>query len=190
MNRQFALDWLAENVPKSRISHILRVEKTADDLARLHQLDRVKASQAGLLHDLAKYFDVDRLLSIAHANSLALDPVLEEHPHLLHGPVGAVVASEEFQVQDREVLDAIANHTLGAPDMSPISCAVFLADGIEPGRGKHPKLVHIREVCRQDLYQGVVLLCDFKLRRLMKKQQLMHPRMVQTRNWAIRQSSS
>jgi predicted HD superfamily hydrolase involved in NAD metabolism len=185
IDRQQVLSWLAHHVPKPRISHVLRVETTAVELAGIHHLDTARAAQAGLLHDVAKYFDPSKLLKIARANSLALDPLLEKNSHLLHGPVGAVVAREEFQVEDEEVLDAIANHTLGSPNMSDLSCVLFLADGIEPGRGDHPKLVKIRTLCRQNLYEGVSLMCEFKLKRLLKNKQLIHPQMVLTRNWAM-----
>ncbi|MEO0374526.1 MAG: bis(5'-nucleosyl)-tetraphosphatase (symmetrical) YqeK [Cyanobacteria bacterium P01_A01_bin.17] len=188
MNRKVVLNWLADQVPKPRVNHILRVEKTAVNLAQRHDLDPVKAGQAGLLHDLAKYFKAARLLKIARAEALSLDPIVEGNPHLLHGPVGAVVAREQFQVQDLEVLRAIANHTLGSPGMSPLSCVIFLADGTEPGRGDHPKLKEIREVSQKNLYQAVTLLCDRKLRRLLKNNQLVHPQMVLTRNWALQQT--
>ena len=188
MNRKCVLDWLAVHVTKPRVNHILRVEKMAVNLARIHNLDQVKAGQAGLLHDLAKYFKTTRLLSMAREEQLNLDPIVEGNPHLLHGPVGAIVAREQFQVQDLEVLDAIANHTLGAPGMSPLSCIVFLADGTEPGRGEHPKLKEIRTVSQQNLHRAVTLLCDRKLRRLLKNNQLVHPQMVLTRNWALQQS--
>ncbi|MGB7414407.1 MAG: bis(5'-nucleosyl)-tetraphosphatase (symmetrical) YqeK [Thermosynechococcaceae cyanobacterium] len=185
INRQQVLDWLAEQVPKPRLNHILRVEDTAIELAEIHYLDSAQAAEAGLLHDVAKYFEPRTLLKIARSHSFALDPLLEANPHLLHAPVGAVVAQEEFGVKDRGVLDAIANHTLGSPDMGDLSCVLFLADGMEPGRGDHPKLEKIRTVSRQNLYQGVSLMCDFKLRRLLKNNQPIHPQMVLTRNWAL-----
>lgn len=175
-NRQQVLDWLAEHVPKPRLSHILRVEATAIELADVHHLSVAQAAEAGLLHDVAKSFDPLRLLEIAQTHSVAIDPLLKDNPHLLHGPVGAVVAAEEFGVEDRAVLDAIANHTLGSPDMSDLSCVLFLADGMEPGRGKHAKLEKIRTVSRQNLYQGVSLMCDFKLKRLIKNNQSFTPR--------------
>lgn len=188
MNRQEVLDWLANHVPKPRVNHILRVEKTATALAKAHELNAAKAAQAGLLHDLAKYFGGPRLLAMAEAEGLALDPVLQACPHLLHGPVGAIVARDQFQVDDAEVLAAIAHHTLGAPEMGLLSCVVFVADGTEPGRGNHSKLGDIRKVSQKNLHQAVALLCDRKLKRLLKNQQPIHPQMVLTRNWALRQT--
>ncbi len=54
--RDRVLAWLADNVPESRLNHILRVESMAVELAEHHKLDLEKAALAGLMHDLAKYF--------------------------------------------------------------------------------------------------------------------------------------
>jgi len=96
--RERVLSWLALNVPDSRLQHILRVEQTAIELAQHHSLDVEKAAQAGLMHDLAKYFKPQRLLEMAEAEGLEIDPVEAAHPHLLHAPVGAIVARDEFGV--------------------------------------------------------------------------------------------
>ena len=68
MNPQLRSDiliWLQSNVPESRSRHILRVEAMSADLARHHNVDPDKAAQAGLMHDLAKFFKPDRLLAMA-----------------------------------------------------------------------------------------------------------------------------
>lgn len=185
LDRQIVLDWLSQNVPKSRLKHILRVEAMAIQLAQHHDLDVDKAAQAGLMHDLAKYFSADKLLAIAQAEQLQLDPVASANPHLLHADVSAVVARQTFQVQDPDILDAIRNHTLGNVGMSLLSCVVFLADSAEPGRGKHPELEEIRQICLENLYQAVWMTCDRTMQHLLQRQHLIHPRMVSTRNWAI-----
>lgn len=186
--RQAVVDWLKQHVPSHRLQHIHRVEKMAVELAQHHGLETTRAAQAGLMHDLAKYFSAGQLMSIAHHEQFRLDPVDIANPHLLHAQVSAVVAREEFHIQDPEVLAAISNHTLGQPDMSLLSCVVFLADSLELGRGDRPKLNRIREVCLQDLHQAVWMTCDIKLQQLIKAHRLIHPRMIATRNWAIQVS--
>ena len=62
VDREAVLTWLESHVPKARIQHIVRVETYAAELARNHGLDAAQAAQAGLLHDLAKYFAPQRLL--------------------------------------------------------------------------------------------------------------------------------
>ncbi|WP_416676559.1 bis(5'-nucleosyl)-tetraphosphatase (symmetrical) YqeK [Egbenema bharatensis] len=183
--RQHVLDWLADNVPESRISHILRVEQMAVTLAQQHGLDEAKAAQAGLMHDLAKYFKPQRLLEMAQKEGLAIDPVDEANPHLLHADVSAIVARNVFGVVDEEILAAIANHTLGRPGMSAISCVVFLSDSLEPGRGDTPELNTLRQTSQHHLHQAVWMTCDYTLQHLMEKRRLIHPRAIATRNWFL-----
>jgi predicted HD superfamily hydrolase involved in NAD metabolism len=185
LDRQRVLNWLSENVPEKRLSHILRVEETAIKLAQHHDLDWERAAEAGLLHDLAKYFKPKRLLELAKADGLELDPIEEINPHLLHADVGAIVARDEFGVCDAEVLAAIRNHTLGRPGMSLLSCVVFLADSMEPGRGDTPGLNELRKLCRKNLYRAVFQTCEDSMRLLFANRALIHPRVLQTRNWAL-----
>lgn len=188
--RQRVLDWLADNVPPARIEHILGVEQMAIDLARHHNLDVEKAAQAGLMHDLAKYFKSHRLLEMARTEGLPLDPVDEINPHLLHADVGAIVARDRFGVTDLQILAAIANHTLGRPEMDDLSCVVFLADSLEPGRGDTPELNALRQASFENLHQAVWMNCDASFQFLIAARRLIHPRALLTRNWFLQHSRS
>lgn len=190
VDRQTILDWLTEHVPSSRIHHILGVEDMAIALAKHHNLDQERAAQAGLMHDLAKYFKPKRLLRMAKAEGLPIDAVLEANPHLLHADVGAIVARDEFGVRDPEVLAAIANHTLGQPGMSPLSCIVFLADTLEAGRGDTPDLQKLRQTCYESLDHALWMTCDYSLQYIISKRQLIHPRTIMTRNWFLQKAVS
>lgn len=132
--RDRIISWLEKNVSSHRLQHILGVEETCIALARCHQLNEQQAAQAGLMHDLAKFFPPNKLLKIATEAKIPVDEICSNHPHLLHAEVGAVVAQQEFGINDPEVLAAIGNHTLGAPKMSLLSCVVFIADALEPNR--------------------------------------------------------
>lgn len=157
----------------------------AADLAQCHDLDSGKAAWAGLLHDLAKYFPPEQLLQAARTEGLPLLSIDEANPHLLHADIGAIVARDQFQVRDPQILAAIQNHTLGQPEMDALSCVVFLADSLEPGRGSTPELEELRAISQQDLHQAVWLTCDRTLDHLLETQRAIHPRMVSTRNWAL-----
>lgn len=183
--RNQVLAWLEANVPASRLAHSLRVEAMAVDLAHCHGLNPDRAAQAGLMHDLAKYFKAETLLAMAQAHNLPLDPVDLSHPHLLHADISAVVAQEEFGLEHPDMLGAIANHTLGQPAMSALSGIVFLADSLEPGRGDSPELHHLRQLSRQDWGHAVYQTCDYTFTHLIRKRQPIHPRAVLTRNWFL-----
>lgn len=185
LDRPQVLNWLGENVPEKRLNHILRVEETAVELAEHHNLDWERAAQAGLLHDLAKYFKPKRLLELAKSDGLELDPMDEINPHLLHADVGAIVARDQFGVCDAEVLAAVRNHTLGRAGMSLLSCVVFLADSIEPGRGDTTELNELRKLSYKNLHRAVLQTCEDSMRSLFMSRSLVHPRVLQTRNWAL-----
>jgi predicted HD superfamily hydrolase involved in NAD metabolism len=183
--RDRIIGWLQQNVPSHRLDHILRVEEMAVYLAHLHSLPLEQAAQAGLMHDLAKYFKADRLLQQAKENSIELDPILESTPHLLHADISAIVAHDEFNVRDTAILEAIQCHTLGHPGMSPLSCVVYLADSLEPGRGNTPELETLRHMSEVNLYEAVWHTCDYSLQYLLNSRCIIHPRAVLTRNWAM-----
>lgn len=188
--REQVLAWLAENVPPSRVNHILRVEQMASELAVHYQQDVTKAAISGLMHDLAKYFPPQKLLEMARQEGLEVDYVMEAAPHLLHADVSAIVARDTFGVEDEEVLQAIANHTLGRPGMSILSCIVFLADSLEPGRGDTPELENLRLVSRENIDRAVWKTSDYSLKFLIESYCLIHPRTIATRNWFLQKSKS
>ncbi|NES87639.1 MAG: HD domain-containing protein, partial [Moorea sp. SIO2B7] len=178
--RDQVITWLADNVSAHRLQHILGVEQMCIQLACRHQLDQTKAAQAGLMHDLAKFFKPARLLKMASQDGIEIDPVFEVNPHLLHADVSAIVAREQFGVQDEKVLAAIRNHTLGRPYMSDLSCLVFVADALEIGRGDTPELEAMRQVSRENLYKSVQQTCDYSLRHLLDNCRGIHPRVILT----------
>jgi predicted HD superfamily hydrolase involved in NAD metabolism len=180
------IEWLSGNVPEKRLSHILRVEEMAIQLAQCHGLNQRQAAQAGLMHDLAKYFKPQRLLHMAEAEGVTIDPVDQMNPHLLHAQVGAIVARDDFGICDTEVLAAIRDHTLGSPGMSLLSCVIFLADSLEPGRGQTLELEQLRQSAQHNLHRAVWQTSDYTLKHLLDSAQLIHPRAVLTRNWALR----
>ena len=186
--RDRVLVWLADRVPLARIEHILGVEQMAVELAILYSIDVAKAQVAGLMHDLAKYFKPRLLLEMAKAEGLELDSVLEAAPHLLHANISAAVARDEFGVQDEEILQAIANHTLGRPGMSQLSCIVFVADALEPSRGNSPELEVMRSLSQKNLHAAVWQTCDYSFKYLLETRCLIHPRTILTRNWALQMS--
>jgi HD superfamily phosphohydrolase YqeK len=96
---------------------------------------------------------------MAREEGLNIDEILSANPLLLHADVSVIVALDTFAVKDTEVLNAIACHTLGRPDMSPLSCIVFLVDD-----------------------KAVYLTRGRTLKKLLDSPRLTHPRLIATRN--------
>lgn len=134
--RTLLVDRVARQVSAPRLSHILRVEALATDLARHWGVPEDKARAAALLHDVARDLPEAQLESMAAGSSdpffrsMAVTPA----PVVLHAPAGAEIASSQYGIADPEILRAIAVHTTGAPFMDTLSKIIFLADYCEPGR--------------------------------------------------------
>lgn len=87
-----------------------------------------------MLHDLARLYSTTQLLEECERRGLPVDDFERRNPIVLHAPLGAVLAREQFGIHDESVLSAIAKHTLGAEEMTSLDCIVYLADALEPGR--------------------------------------------------------
>lgn len=117
-----------------RYRHCVRVARSADILAQIHGVDCLKARTAAMLHDLARLYPTTQLLEECERRGMPVDDFERRNPIVLHAPLGAALAREQFGIEDPEVLSAIAKHTLGAAEMSGLDCIVYLADALEPGR--------------------------------------------------------
>jgi predicted HD superfamily hydrolase involved in NAD metabolism len=175
---------LKTEVSERRFIHSVSTMETAVLLAGKYGADADKCAAAGLLHDCAKGVCGDRALRMSRENGIELDYILERCTILLHGYLGRVIARSRFGIDDEDVLNAIANHTMGRPAMSLTEKIIFLADYIEPHRsftgvGKLRKMVH------EDLDKAVIYAIDGTIRKILSKGDLLHPRILDTRNYYI-----
>ena len=125
------LDWLKKNLNEERYEHSLGTADCAKDLAQRYNLDTEKAYVAGLLHDCAKCFSTEKLLSMIEDNHLDVEDIEKMNYKTLHAPVSAFVAAKNFGVTDKEILSSIRWHTIGKVEMSDFEKIIFLADKIE-----------------------------------------------------------
>lgn len=122
-------------VKKSRYEHSLRVAETAQKLCRKYGIDEKRGYLAGIGHDMCKDMSDELLISLALHDGQRITPLEKKKPALLHGRAAAVKMAEDFGIHDREILQAVADHTFGAEDMCDLAKIVYVADKIEPGRG-------------------------------------------------------
>jgi predicted HD superfamily hydrolase involved in NAD metabolism len=134
----------------ARYAHSVRVARCAETLAQRHGIASGKARLAGLLHDLARLYAPERLIQECKARGLAIEEFELEHPVLLHARLGAVIAREQFGIEDREILSAIEKHTTASGEMSPLDCVVYLADALEPAR-RFLERGDVWQIARRDL---------------------------------------
>lgn len=163
-----------------RYEHTLGVEYTAAALAMRYGADVKTAQLAGLLHDCAKCFSDEKMLSLCEKYGIPVTETERRSPFLLHGKVGGYLAREKYGVRDQEVIAAIVNHTTGREGMSLLEKIVFVADYIEPGRKKAPELDRIRELAFQDLDAALLKILENTLSYLKKSDNMVDPRTEKT----------
>ena len=142
---------LQTTLTEERYEHTLGVMYTAGCLAMAHGYDVSKAMLTGLLHDCAKCMRLEEMLRWCDTYHFPITEMERNSKNLLHAKAGAVVAEQEYHINDREILASIACHCTGKPDMSTLDKIVYIADFIEPGRKEAKNLDAIRQLAFDDL---------------------------------------
>lgn len=185
-----AREWIRPRLGDKRYNHSCGVGEVAREIAKHSGVcDCWLAELGGVLHDCCKEIKDRELVKMAQGFGLELDPILEEHGHLLHGPVGAEVAKRELKIENRELYDAIAEHTLGAVTMSGLSKVLFLADCLEESRPKSYttpiwKALDMKGAC--NLERAIVVATELGFQFLIDDGKPIHPRSVDVRNHFLR----
>lgn len=173
---------LKEDVGTSRLQHSLRVLEVAQSLGGIYGADLEKVSLAALLHDCAKLEDKNNLLKRAYDFDIILDEIMLNNCELIHGPLGAKIAEEKYNIKDQEILNAIEFHTTGRENMSLVEKIVFIADYIEPKRN-FLGVEEVRELAFKDLDSSIILSIEQNIKFLIDKGRLISINTIKARNY-------
>jgi predicted HD superfamily hydrolase involved in NAD metabolism len=163
-----------ERLSDRRYEHTLRVAQTAERLALLHGIDPHRTRLAALLHDAARELSVEDHLLVAERWNLPVGQPELESPKLLHGPIAAELARRELGVEDEDVLEAVRVHTVGAPNMSLIALALYMADKTEPARD-YPSVGHLRNLSQEDLRRATIEALQRVIAHNEQRERPIHP---------------
>lgn len=179
---------IEKRLTNDRYLHVLRVVETAKGLAVRHGISVEKAEIAALLHDVAKCMRKQALSTL-----LEKDPegslYRSFHPELWHAPVGAVIAKEEFDVGDADILQAIRSHTTGRANMSPLEKLIYVADLIEPGRN-FPGVDDLRKEAEKSIDEGMQAAICHSIQYLLTKQVQIFPDAIHCYNELVSRKES
>lgn len=151
---------LARLLSPPRYHHSLGVMRLSQELALEYGADLEAAGVAGLLHDITRETPPEDLLGRAKEFKIPIDEIEKRVPILLHGKVGAEILKREWRINNREVLEAVACHVTGAPEMTVLAQIVFIADFAEPGRDFLPA-----RVARTLAYNDRIMALDYIIRQ-------------------------
>lgn len=160
---------LRTSLKKSRYIHTQGVIAAARHLAQIHHYNEEKAAIAALLHDCAKYMPEEERVAYCESHGVDVNDAERTNLTLLHAKCGAVMAEEEFGIENQEILHAIRVHTTGEPEMNLLDKIIFVADYIEPNRTHAPNLEMLRALAETDLDRATALILSDTLDYLKKK---------------------
>ncbi|MCI3923189.1 bis(5'-nucleosyl)-tetraphosphatase (symmetrical) YqeK [Paenibacillus sp. TRM 82003] len=182
-------DAVSREMPEKRWRHTLGVVQSAVELAERFGADPEKARVAAILHDVAKYWPVDRQsAAIREEGAAAGLDTLPYDKELWHSHAGAYAAKRDFGIEDEDILDAIRYHTSGRVGMTTLDKVVCLADYIEPGRD-FPGVDRIRELANVSLEQALVEGLSGTILFLLQKNKRIYPLTVLARNDLLQPNS-
>lgn len=164
----------SEILPYERFQHSVGVEIFAAELAKKFGLDVDATRLAAITHDLGRAFSKKEQLEKAEKWGLLHYPQDRENPQVIHGRISAYILENEYEISDRDVLNAVANHTLGRPGMSDLEMLIYSADMTEPGRN-YDGVDKLRQTLYHDLREGTLACMEHTLKYLEFMNREVHP---------------
>lgn len=171
-------------LPPKLQAHIARAQDVARELAPWHQVSPEQAALGLLAHDVARAMPGAELLQCAAQFGLPVGLVDRRAPVLLHGPVGAEILRQEEGLADGGYLyQAVYWHTTAHPGLDNLGKVVFLADKLDPNKGKkYPYQPLLMELARENLDAAILEFLTRQLVDLAGRGLMVHPMLVKTRN--------
>ncbi len=169
-----ALKLISKCLTAKRVRHTIGVATLAEELAKHHGLEVERVRLAALVHDLAKEIALERQLVLARRWNLLHYPEDESSPEVLHGPLAAYWLEYRYEIEDQEVLAAVAHHTLGFPGMSRFEMLIYSVDMVEPNRA-FPEVDNLRQALYHDIEKGTLACLERTLNYLKASKRLIHP---------------
>ena len=174
---------VVDGLPEWLQAHTRRVAETAVDLADAHGLDPDVCAAAATGHDIFRHLAPGELLARALEAEIEVSEVECAAPIILHGPLAARYAATELGVAHPSILQAIRFHTTCLEGLDGEGLAMFVADKIEPAKlERDPGLAPVADAARRDLREAAALFLERRMRKQLKRGELLHPLSVAARN--------
>ena len=181
MIENWVYEKLKESIGVKRYKHSLGVMNTSIELSKLYNCSIKKAALAGLLHDCGKLQGEINLLKIADDFDIIVDNVMKKNPDLIHCFIGEIIAKKEYNIYDKDILNAIRYHTTGREAMSLLEKIVYIADIIEPSRN-FEGVDKIRELAYKDLDKSILYAINSTIKFVIDRGKLIHLDTIKARN--------
>lgn len=155
MTYQQAEDMVRQTLSPKRFQHTMNVKNLAVRMAQHYGVDTEKTALAAILHDSAKELPRTELLQIMQDNAIIKKGTQNRPEPVWHGICAAILAKTQWNVQDEEILSAIACHTTGKENMSKLDKILFLADMTSAERD-YPGVEELRSLEMRNLDKAMI----------------------------------
>ncbi|MBR4591754.1 MAG: nicotinate-nucleotide adenylyltransferase [Elusimicrobiaceae bacterium] len=182
-------DWLKTHLKPNRYLHSQKVAEMAAALSDIYDVNVEAAVRAGILHDSGKGFSGEELIHFCRTHKIKVpffEDICRQEPSLLHSYVSAWLAKHQFDTRNKDIVNAIAEHTLGSLKMSVLSKILFVADISSKDR-KYKDAFLIRNLALQDLDKALLYAANRKLLFTIDSQKWLCPLGIDLWNHLIKQ---
>ena len=182
MTYQQAEDMVRQTLSPKRFQHTMNVKKLAVRMAQHYGVDTEKAALAAVLHDSAKELPRTELLQIMQDNAIIKKGTQNRPEPVWHGICAAILAKTQWNVQDEEILSAIACHTTGKENMSKLDKILFLADMTSAERD-YPGVEELRSLEMQNLDKAMIQALKMTISFVEQKNAIADPESAKALAW-------
>lgn len=182
MTYQQAEDMVRQTLSPKRFQHTMNVKNLAVRMAQHYGVDTEKAALAAILHDSAKELPRTELLQIMQDNAIIKKGTQNRPEPVWHGICAAILAKTQWNVQDEEILSAIACHTTGKENMSKLDKILFLADMTSAERD-YPGVEELRSLEMWNLDKAMIQALKMTISFVEQKNAIADPESAKALAW-------
>ena len=182
MTYQQAEDMVRRTLSPKRFQHTMNVKKLAVRMAQHYGVNTEKAALAAVLHDSAKELPRTELLQIMQDNAIIKKGTQNRPEPVWHGICAAILAKTQWNVQDEEILSAIACHTTGKENMSKLDKILFLADMTSAERD-YPGVEELRSLEMRNLDKAMIQALKMTISFVEQKNAIADPESAKALAW-------
>lgn len=182
MTYQQAEDMVRRTLSPKRFQHTMNVKNLAVRMAQHYGVNTEKAALAAILHDSAKELPRTELLQIMQDNAIIKKGTQNRPEPVWHGICAAILAKTQWNVQDEEILSAIACHTTGKENMSKLDKILFLADMTSAERD-YPGVEELRSLEMRNLDKAMIQALKMTISFVEQKNAIADPESAKALAW-------
>lgn len=180
--------WLQARVSRGRYLHSLGVLEAVTGFAEHYEVAPGPLRQAALLHDCAREFTNEELVTTAEEWGLPVRDVDRLSPVLLHGRLAVKIAERDLGLNEPALASAVRWHTAGHPEMTLADKLFYLADVTEPTR-HHDWVADLRALALLDVNRAMLMAIGINTDHLDRTGRTVDPDTYVLRELLLRESA-